>query len=238
MPQKERYHFQYDIVSVRYHSGAGRGARVTQVRRVGDLERALASIPPHPAPKAALEQYATPADVAAPLLFEAFAAGDLEGRSVLDLGCGTGVLAIGAAVLGAGPVVGVDLDPMAVDVARREAARLGADVRFEVADVASWEGRVDTVVMNPPFGAQRRGADRPFLEAAFALAGVVYSIHNAPTREFVEMFAASHGFAVTHRWRMLVALRHQYAHQSRPVRDLEVVALRMAREGSATSHSK
>ena len=197
--------------------------------RLNDLERLLATIPPHPRPKAELEQYATPADVAAPLLFEARALGDVEGRSVADLGCGTGVLGIGAALLGAAAVVGVDVDEDAVAVARAEAERLGARVEFLAQDVASWTGRADTVLMNPPFGAQRKGADRPFLDAALRAAPVVYTVANAPARDFTEAYAAKQGFSATHRWRMAMTLRHQYRHQTRARVDVEVVALRFQR---------
>ena len=46
-----------------------------------------------------------------------------EGCSVLDYGCGSGILAIAAARLGAGRVAGVDIDPQAVDAARANAER-------------------------------------------------------------------------------------------------------------------
>jgi putative methylase len=47
---------------------------------------------------------------------------------------------------------------------------------------------VETVVMNPPFGAQRRGADRDFLRAAESLADAVYTVHNQGSLNFVESF--------------------------------------------------
>lgn len=53
------------------------------------------------------------------LCTEALAAMDLADRTVLDVGTGTGVLAIVAARRGAGRVVGVDVDPLAVEVARQ-----------------------------------------------------------------------------------------------------------------------
>jgi len=44
---------------------------------------------------------------------------------VLDLGCGSGILALGAAALGAGPVIATDYDPAAVRVARENSRRNG-----------------------------------------------------------------------------------------------------------------
>lgn len=197
--------------------------------RLNDLERALSEVPQHPAPKLQLEQYTTPADVAAPLLFEAWALGDIEAKRVVDLGAGTGVLAIGAALLRAREVVAVEVDQAAIATGRRAAARARAAVEWVQADVAEWRGSADTVVMNPPFGAQQRGADRAFLEAAFACAPVVYTMHNAATLAFVEGYARERGFAASRKWALRFALRHQYRHHEKAAQDVDVVALRLAR---------
>jgi ribosomal protein L11 methyltransferase len=52
------------------------------------------------------------------------------GLCVLDYGCGSGILAIGAMKLGARAAVGVDVDPVAVAAARENAARNGVAARF------------------------------------------------------------------------------------------------------------
>lgn len=197
--------------------------------RLNDIERLLSSIPSHPAPKLELEQYATPADLAAPLLFEARSLGDIEGKCVVDLGAGTGVLAIGAAILGASSVTGVEVDAASLVIAAREASRLRLPIAWVNADVAAWEGVADTVVMNPPFGAQQRHADRAFLDNAMRTAPVVYTLHHAPSRAFVEAYAAERGFKVTHGWRMAFTLRHQYRHQEKASQVIDVIALRLVR---------
>ena len=63
-----------------------------------------------------------------------FPAGALRGRSVLDVGCGTGLFSIAAARLGAQPVVGIDISPECVAVSEENRARVGqdADVTFRV----------------------------------------------------------------------------------------------------------
>ncbi len=50
--------------------------------------------------------------------------------SLLDYGCGSGILAIAAARLGASPVTGVDIDPQAVDAAKANAERNGVSAHF------------------------------------------------------------------------------------------------------------
>ncbi len=56
------------------------------------------------------------------------------GESVLDYGCGSGILAIAAAKLGAGRVVGVDVDPQAVAASADNARRNGVEAEFCLPD--------------------------------------------------------------------------------------------------------
>jgi ribosomal protein L11 methyltransferase len=59
---------------------------------------------------------------------------ELERGSFLDVGCGSGVLAIAAAKVGFGPVRAVDVDPVAVEATEKNAARNGVAVQAAVAD--------------------------------------------------------------------------------------------------------
>ncbi len=71
------------------------------------------------------------------------------GMDVLDLGCGSGILAILAKKLGANRVVAVDNDPLAVDVARENAERNGVDIDVRLSDLFSdVEGKFDIIVSN------------------------------------------------------------------------------------------
>ncbi|MDI6811152.1 MAG: METTL5 family protein [archaeon] len=153
------------------------------LERVDDIEE----------PDADIEQYSTPATVASELLYFAFMNGDIKDRVVYDLGCGNGILGIGAKVLGAKEVIGIDSDEKMIGVAQSNSAKVGVAVEFRRGDVREVEGKGDTVVMNPPFGAQResRHADRIFLERALEIAPVVYSILNAGSESFVKRFVPS-----------------------------------------------
>ena len=55
-------------------------------------------------------------------------AGELQGRAVLDFGCGSGILALAALKLGAGSAVGVDNDPQAIIATADNAARNGETI--------------------------------------------------------------------------------------------------------------
>jgi putative methylase len=148
-----------------------------------DLEVAIATTLPHPSPKAYLEQYTISPEAAAEILYMAtYIYNDIIGKTVIDLGCGTGRLAIAAALLGAEKVVGVDIDRKAITVAVRNTEKLGirSKVDWIVADIDAIRGQFDTVLENPPFGVQRRRADQKFLERALQVGDHIYSLHKAP----------------------------------------------------------
>ncbi len=151
------------------------------------LEMMLEKVSGFRTPDPLKEQYSTPATVAADLLHFAFMRGDLNG-TVYDLGCGGGILAIGAKLLGAEKVIGFDEDSDAIEIAQANAERLGVRVEFVCSSIDDVRGKANTVVMNPPFGAQIKGSDRPFLRKALELSSVVYSIHNAGSQEFIKKF--------------------------------------------------
>lgn len=74
------------------------------------------------------------------------AAHELVGQRVLDYGCGSGILAIGAALHGARAVDAVDLDPVAVQATQANAAANGVRLNVGLPDAAS--GRYDVVLAN------------------------------------------------------------------------------------------
>jgi putative methylase len=136
-------------------------------------------------PELQLEQYPVSAKVASELLYMAgFEHHDLQGE-IIDLGTGTGRLAIGAAMMGSGKVVGVDIDERSIALARENAVAAGVEVKWVVSDIKDVVERYDTVIMNPPYGTRSPHLDVQFLERAFELAAVLYSIHKSSTRDFL-----------------------------------------------------
>jgi putative methylase len=201
--------------------------------KLKNLEMMLQRLAGFSRPRADLEQYQTPAPLAARLLYHALMKGDIAGKKVLDLGCGTGVLAVGAALLGAESVTGVDIDERALAVARENAVLLDTEVTFLAMDLRQEPcrdriGPVDTVVMNPPFGAQKAHADRPFIDCALAVAPVTYSIFNAGSIPFVEAYTAQKA-EITEKIGGAFSIKRTFAFHTKEVQEIEVEILRLKR---------
>ncbi|MFQ5907975.1 MAG: METTL5 family protein [Thermoplasmata archaeon] len=195
-----------------------------------DLAIFLQTLDPLPKPKDTLEQYPVPADIAAEVLFRAYGHRDVWRRRVADLGCGNGVLAVGAAHLEASGVIALDADEEALRVARGNAERRDLDVVFVHSDVRAFAEEVDTVFMNPPFGGQRKHADRPFLEAALRAAPVVYTFHNAATGPFVEQEVNRLGGTVRERRTYKFPLPLSQPYHRKSAGEVEVHHYRILRE--------
>lgn len=166
------------------------------------LEMMLSTLAGFEKPKAKLEQYVTPSDLAAELLWQAYSDGNVRDKVIVDLGCGTGILAIGAALLGAKKVFGFDIDEDAIKIANKNLELLKGtkiplgEVVFEAGDVTKVEQLCDVVMMNPPFGIQKgnKHADKKFLEKAFQISDIVYSFHKVERTNFPEKVAKANDF--------------------------------------------
>ncbi len=190
-----------------------------------DLEMALQKVRGFEEPDPALEQYMTPATMASEILFDAYRAGDVEGMKVVDLGCGTGMFSIGAALLGAGMVIGFDTSEKALEIARSNAEMLEADVEFVRSDIGDVTEGADTIFMNPPFGCQSKNADRPFLDRAMELSECVYSIHMAETVDFVKGYCEKHGRHVTSYKIYKYEIPHVFAFHTKTKKTIDVAVV-------------
>ena len=211
-----------------------------------DLEILLSKVKPHPTPIPNLEQYTVSARLAAQMLYlAAFTYDDIVDKNVLDLGCGTGRLALGAAFLGAKEVVGVDIDKTAVGVALENSVTtdLKDKVQWVTADIGVVSGEFDTVLQNPPFGVQKRGADRRFLEKALESGKSIYSLHkstqnhaslprkfkvhndssfqNSPSA-FLRRFVEKHGGTIQAVYPMIMTIPHMFGFHTRAKHEFTV----------------
>ena len=156
----------------------------------GELTRKLSKVEGFEDPKISMEQYVTPPDLAADLVFTAYMQNDLEGK-VVDLGTGTGILAIGVALLG-GKATAVEKDEEALKIAKNNAEKLGVSdlIDFVHSDVEEFSDECSTVLMNPPF-SQHTEEGLKFWSKACEISERVYSISPATGREGIKSFIKS-----------------------------------------------
>ena len=192
------------------------------------LEMAIQKVPKHPNPKVDLEQYSTPATIAADLLWNAYSLGDIADKKVMDLGCGTGIFAIASKLLGAASAIGVDIDKDSIDLA----SSYCRDVNFICSDICDLENDfdVDTIFQNPPFGSQKnakKGADLKFISKAIELSPkVLYSLHMASTEEFLISYFEKNDMEITHIFRYNFPIPKIYEFHTRESANVEVIVIR------------
>jgi ribosomal protein L11 methyltransferase len=77
-------------------------------------------------------------------------AAEVQGKLAIDVGCGSGILALAAVALGAERAIAVDNDPEAIDVTRENAARNGLEARIDASttDVAALDASAPLVLAN------------------------------------------------------------------------------------------
>ena len=169
----------------------------SRISRAG-LAIGLATIKGFSKPKVSVEQYMTEPEIAATVLWDSYMKGDIKERVIADLGCGTGILGIGAVILGAAKVYFVESDSSAIKVAKRNVKDMKSEssAEFFLMDVDEFDKKVDTVIMNPPFGVKSEHSDRKFLKKAFGISDVVYSFHKSETKDFIERFAKDNNFDI------------------------------------------
>lgn len=170
----------------------------------------IQSLLPFTDPKIKLEQYTIDAVCAVDIVyFAGVEFNDIRGKVVLDLGVGTGRLSVASAFLLPKFLIGIDIDPNALSILvenKKELAvegmihplccdvdKLPLELTTQFTDVSQI-----TTIMNPPFGVQKKYADRKFLKAAMKLSDVIYSIHLASERvhNFIKNYVRKNGWTI------------------------------------------
>jgi len=178
-------------------------------------------------PDVGLEQYPTDSEIAAEVLWYAYMHDDLKG-TVADLGAGTGILGIGALLLGASKVTFIEIDAKSARILKQNAAEF-ANSRLIVGDIRDFRERVDTVLQNPPFGTRQEHADREFLAHAMTISSTIYSFHKTSTIEYIKKFANKSGYDTAVQLDFHFPLKKsQVQHKSR-IKRIEVSCLKLIR---------
>jgi putative methylase len=182
-----------------------------------------------------LEQYETPSEIAAVLIWDMALNSEVNTRVVLDAGCGAGIFGIGLLLMGAKMVYFVDKDQKAVNVAIenynnvKEEYEIG-EAEFIVEDITMFDEQVDIVVQNPPFGTKEKHADKKFLEKAFSVAPLVYSFHKYSTKKFVEAITKDFKFRVDRVTRIDFPIKASFEFHTKPKKFIDVGIFKLVKE--------
>ena len=145
-----------------------------------------------------LEQYQTDSELAAEIVWLACLNKDVKNKTIADLGCGNGIFGIACLLLEAKKVYFIDKDKEMISIAKKNVSDLSKDSKaiFINKDVTEFNKKVDTVIQNPPFGVQKRKADKEFLLKAFEISNKIYSLHKIESDKFILKLASENKFKV------------------------------------------
>lgn len=124
------------------------------------------------------------------------------------MGAGTGRLSCSSAFFSPLKIISIDIDPEALVILKTNIYSLQfenlifplcEDVKNLSFDSEFLSKNLKiTTIMNPPFGVQKRGADKIFLETAFSLSDIIYSIHlaNEKVHNFIKKLTRNHNWHI------------------------------------------
>ena len=188
--------------------------------RLRSLAIQLSKLQEISSPNLNLEQYQTEGEIAARWLFDIQSFDDLKpGCRVVDLGCGNGILGIGAVLMGAGSAILVDSDEKSCEVSTRNVESLGISDSVKIVNSKIGENDIeireaDIVVSNPPWGTQKRASDRPFLEEIISIGTIAHLMHSSQATH-IRNFFNEFGWSSEEYGDLDFALPATYGHHSR-----------------------
>jgi|SRR3989338_817015 len=184
-------------------------------------------------PKVREEQYLMDSEIAAFVLWNAYLLKDIEGKAIADFGCGTGMLGVGALLMGARQVWLVDSDEKALETAKNNLSKVKSEgyefgkAEFVCSDIGKLEIKADIVIQNPPFGTKIRHNDIVFLQKALQTANVVYSFHKSETLGFLKRFLAGKNAKITHVFDFKFPIKASLSFHRRQIHRINVSCLRI-----------
>lgn len=186
-------------------------------------------------PKIELEQYCIDASSAVDLIyFAGFEFDDIKNRLIFDFGAGTGRLSIASAYFKATYVLSVDIDWSALKILNENILTLDlkhiifpicSDIdKFEISNSILPRNLKITTIMNPPFGVQKKAADRVFLEKAFNISDVVYSIHlaNVNVSKFISNYIKNFNWKIDYVYPFNMILERTFPFHSKKRKNINV----------------
>jgi len=221
-----------------------------QIVSKSGLAVALSSLKGFYEPKVRQEQYLMDSEIGAFVLWNAYFIGDIGSKVIADLGCGTGILGIGALLLGAKRLFFIDSDEKALKIAKDNVSKIKdfwdarkssifdileaksedyglGKAEFICKDVRDINMKADIALQNPPFGTKVRHNDILFLEKALKIAPIAYSFHKSETKPFLGKFAAKNNAKITHCWDFKFPLKATLAFHRRQIHRIDVSCFRL-----------
>jgi len=183
-------------------------------------------------PKWKLEQYPTDSEIAADIIWHANIVGDFKDKIIADLGCGTGILGIGALIAGAKKVYFIDIDSSAINIAKENLKKVEeeyvvGEYEFINSNIEDLELSADIVLQNPPFGVKDDHADRRFLLKAFKTGKVIYSFHKLESKGFINALSEDEGFEVTNLFEFDFPLKQTMDYNKKKIQRIRVGCWRL-----------
>ena len=198
---------------------------------ISDLE----SIETFSSPKDYLEQYQTPASVAGEMIHYISNNYSIQNYSIADLGCGTGILGIAAALCGCKNVFLFDIDEEALEIAKNNVENLELNDNIQIIQMDVNQLRLckklnkyfDLIITNPPFGIRsENGADVEFLKTASYLCNnTIFSLHKFSTVNFLKKFYNKNGISDIKSFKIEYNLPKTYKFQKKKEKNIDVVCL-------------
>lgn len=189
-------------------------------------------------PKIKEEQYETDSEIAASVLWQAYMSNDIKDKMIADLGSGTGILGLGSVLLEAKKVYMIENDKAAVEIAKENAKVLEKETKMKILDklifinqdIKGVKIHADTVIQNPPFGVKKRHADKIFLEKAFNISDVVYSLHKIESMKFLEQISRDFGFLITNIMNFEMPIKASFDFHHKKIYRIKTVCLRFEKQ--------
>jgi putative methylase len=194
-------------------------------------------------PRVDLEQYCIDAVSATDFIyFAGVEFNDIQNKIVLDLGTGTGRLSLLSIFLGSKYTLSIDVDLGALLLFRKNARKFNLipsthPIHAEISTIEFnpkllYNSKIITTVMNPPFGVQKKFADRVFLQKAFEYSTVVYSIHllNKKVNRFLEKFSAERHWKIDQAFPYNLTLEKSFPFHAQKTKRIEVMIYRFTKK--------
>jgi len=205
---------------------------MNKINSKSQLAVVLSGLKGFESPKVRQEQYAMDSEIGASALWSASLLGDVKGKVIADLGCGTGILGIGCLLLDAKKVFFVDSDKSALGIAKNNISQVKSEgynlqqYEFVLQDIRKLKIKANTIIENPPFGTKTKHNDVLFLEKALESAPVVYSFHKSENKRFLERFSAKKNAKITHVWHFRFPLKATFGFHRRRIHRIDVSCFR------------